>query len=127
MARLSVSGQNFCVDCSVVEKFLGNTRVRRDVHNRMIRRTTFSQRLQQDHQIHLIGVRVLSRTSFALVMVLAACLNDADQLARAKGLLSVRVEAPTMFFGTHACMQPEAEDLPDEQPPPEPPCPKKAQ
>lgn len=80
----------------------------------------------QDHELHLVGVRVLSRTSFALVMVLAACLNDADQLARAKGLLSVRVEAPTMFFGTHACMQPEAEDLPDE-PPPKPPCPKKGQ
>lgn len=127
MARLSVSGQNFCVDCSFVAKFRGNTGVRRDVHDGMIRRTTFSQRLQHDHQLHLVGVRVLSRTSFALVMVLAACLNDADQLARAKGLLSVRIEAPTMFFGTHACMQPEAEDLPDEPPPPEPPCPKKAQ
>ncbi len=126
MARLIVSGQNFCVDRSFVAKFHGNSRTPRDVRNRMIGRTTFSQRLQQDHQLHLVGVRVLSRTSFALVMLLAACLNDADQLARAKGLLSVRVEAPTMFFGTHACMQPEAEDLPDE-PPPKPPCPKKAQ
>lgn len=76
--------------------------------------------MTQNHDFHFVGVRILSRVSFALVIMFAAFLNEADQMARAKGLIYVRVEAPTMFFGTHACMQPDAE-----APPEEPPCPKK--
>lgn len=91
----------------------------------MVRPKTSSKQLTQNHELHIVGVRILSRVSFALVVMLAAFLNEADQMARAKGLISVRVEAPTMFFGTHACMQPEAVDLPEEAPPEDPPCPRK--
>lgn len=75
-----------------------------------------------DLQFH--GVRFLTRASFLLIMVMASVGNQADNEARAKGLMSVRIEAPSMLLGTHACMQPDAQDVPDEPEPEKPPCPR---
>jgi hypothetical protein len=69
------------------------------------------------------GVRVLSRVSFVLVVFLAWGMNEADQAARAVGMLSFRVEA-SWNLGSHACMQPEAEELRPEPEPEKPPCPR---
>lgn len=74
--------------------------------------------------VHLHGVRILGRVSFVLIAVMASILNQADQDARAKGLISVHVEAFSMALGNHACMQPEPEELPEEVVPEKPPCPR---
>lgn len=78
----------------------------------------------QDRNAQMHGVRILCRASFVLLVVSATIANKADQDARATGLISVRVNAPSMALGTHACMMPTAEDVPDEPEPEKPPCPK---
>lgn len=77
-----------------------------------------------DNDLHLHGVRMLCRASFVVIVATATIMNRADHEARAVGLLSFRVDAPSMALGTHACMQPEPQEILDEPEPDKPPCPK---
>lgn len=54
-------------------------------------------------------------------------MNEADQLARAKGLMTFRVEAMPMSLGMHSCLQPEPEELTPEIELEKPPCPHSGQ
>jgi hypothetical protein len=73
--------------------------------------------------VHLVIMRVLGRVVFIQVAVGATVANEAENEARAKGLMYVRAEPGLgMGFGGHSCMQPEA--MPEEPEPEKPPCPK---
>jgi hypothetical protein len=74
-----------------------------------------------DIQLH--GIRILSRVTFIWLIAIAWSMNEADQLARAKGLMTFRVEVMPMGLGTHSCLQPEPEELAPKPEPEKPPCP----
>jgi len=78
----------------------------------MIARRSRWKDLLNAPDIELHGVRILSRVSFICIMAISWSANEADQVARAKGLMTFRVEVPAFGLGNHACMQPEAEELP---------------
>jgi len=82
------------------------------------------QCLALERNTQILGVRMLCRATFVLIIVTATIMNEADHAARAVGLLSVHAEGLALGLGTHACMQPSAEDVPDEPEPPKPPCPR---
>ncbi len=75
----------------------------------------------------ILGVRMLCRASFVLIIVTATIMNEADHAARAVGLISVRAEVNSLGLGTHTCLRPSAEDVPDEPELPKPPCPRSGQ
>lgn len=81
------------------------------------------ERMADAPAIELYGVRILCHVSFVCIVALAWTANEAEHTALKKGLLSFRVDVPAVGLGTHACMQPEAEELPKEPEPEEPPCP----
>ena len=83
------------------------------------------QRIALERNAQILGVRMLCRASFVLIIVTATIMNEADHAARAVGLISVRAEGLPFGLGTHACMQPTAEDVPDDPEPPKPPCPRR--
>jgi hypothetical protein len=120
MARAQRAGQEFGT-----ENFVRNSNAHHVVNKRMLSSKRAPLRLTLDPTSQMLGVRILCRASFVLIVVTATIANQADQQARAVGLLSFRVDAPSMWLGTHACMQPEAEDIPDEPEPEKPPCPKR--
>lgn len=92
----------------------------------MIPRKSGWERALDTRGIEIYGVRILGRVSFICIVVSAWAMNEADQAARAKGLLSFRVDIPMAGLGTHACMQPEAQEIEPEPEPKlkEPPCPR---
>jgi hypothetical protein len=119
MARFARVGQDPCN-----ESFLWNLERHVVVEERMLAPKLSWQRLALERNAQLHGVRMLCRASFVLIIATASIMNEADQAARAVGLLSVRVEGSPLGLGTHACMQPSAEDVPDEPEPVKPPCPR---
>jgi hypothetical protein len=73
--------------------------------------------------VHLVIMRVLGRVVFVLAAACATVANEAENEARAKGLMYVRAEPGLgMGLGGHFCMQPE--EMPEQPEPEKPPCPK---
>jgi len=64
-----------------------------------------------------IALRFLTRVALALIVLAATIANRADNDARAKGLLSVRIEPLYSSFAPVSCLSTD----PDEAPPPPPP------
>ena len=72
--------------------------------------------------MQLTVLRLLGHAVLASSAVAAVVANDADQEARAQGLLWVHAEPSALIFGQHACLQPAEEEIPPEPEPP--PCPR---
>lgn len=118
MARFESRGQDFSTKI-----FSGNFSRHNDVERQMVPRNSLAHRLLLDRRAQTMGVHLLCRACFVLIIVASTVANEAENEARKKGLFTVRAE-PALMMGMHACMQPEAADLPDEPAPEKPPCPK---
>jgi hypothetical protein len=118
MSRFFNGGQDLC------KKNAGTSSAPELSKTRMISQNRYQRHLILEHNTHFIGVRLLSRASFVLIVATATIVNDADQSARAVGLISIRIDGSPFGLRTHACMQPSDGNVPDEPAPPEPPCPK---
>jgi hypothetical protein len=81
---------------------------------------------QQWVRAQITALAWLGRGTLLLVALVVVLGDQADQAARAKGLMPVQAQLPA-FVGAHSCMSPADEEPPAPEPVEEPPCPRKMQ